>query len=517
MRAFRVAFLLSPALVLSIAQAVCAAPGDPSLTIENAAIHGLLEPALKLAIATVDRNTRQGILAAGADYGGEWTRDCAINAWNGVSLLRPQVAETSLWSVTRNRLTIGHQYWDKIIWTIGAWNHYKVTGSREFLAPAYACARNTMRELESTEFDKEYELFMGPSHLCDGIAGYPEPPQDPRNRSSFVLDHPNTKPMKALSTNAIYCGAYQCLIEMAQELKRPPNEADEYRTKAARLREAVNSRFWLEKENRFGYLILKDGTLDRSQEGMGVAYALIFGLCDKDRAELLLANTRRMPQGITCVWPNFPRFSDERPGRHNNMVWPMLSGFWGYAAAMHGSGKVFQFELENNARLALDRDKGNGNFREIYHAISGVPDGGWQSGTHWNSCNHQTWSATAYLRLVLCGLVGLDFRPDGVCFQPHLPAGYGTVKLDNLKYRGMVLSIAVRGAGDRVKAFRLNGQARDRPSVPTSLKFCKVPIGLGKIGGLGSNWGSFQVAQWQPRRVQACQGSSSLREWCRMR
>ena len=65
---------------------------------DNAAIND----AFKLAVQTVDINIRRGILAAGGDYGGEWTRDIAINSWNGVSLLRPEVVEKSLWSVTIN-------------------------------------------------------------------------------------------------------------------------------------------------------------------------------------------------------------------------------------------------------------------------------------------------------------------------------------------------------------------------------------------------------------------------------
>lgn len=60
--------------------------------------------AYNLAMNTVDINVRRGILAAGSDYGGEWTRDIAINSWNGVSLLRPKVAEKSLWSVTLNNV-----------------------------------------------------------------------------------------------------------------------------------------------------------------------------------------------------------------------------------------------------------------------------------------------------------------------------------------------------------------------------------------------------------------------------
>ena len=90
-----------------------------------------LNDAFKLAVQTVDINIRRGILAAGGDYGGEWTRDISINSWNGVSLFRPQVAEQSLWSVTINKDTIGHQYWDKILWSIAACNHYCVTGDTD--------------------------------------------------------------------------------------------------------------------------------------------------------------------------------------------------------------------------------------------------------------------------------------------------------------------------------------------------------------------------------------------------
>ena len=76
--------------------------------------HQLYAKAFNLAIKVVDTNTHNQILAAGGDYGAEWTRDIAINSWNGVSLLRPNVAEKSLWSVTENKKTVGHQYWDKI-------------------------------------------------------------------------------------------------------------------------------------------------------------------------------------------------------------------------------------------------------------------------------------------------------------------------------------------------------------------------------------------------------------------
>lgn len=81
----------------------------------------------------MDNNTNDSLLKAGGNYGGEWTRDISINGWNAASLLRPKIVEHSLWKVTvNNRSVVGHEYWDKIIWVIGAWNHYLVTGNVDF-------------------------------------------------------------------------------------------------------------------------------------------------------------------------------------------------------------------------------------------------------------------------------------------------------------------------------------------------------------------------------------------------
>ena len=62
--------------------------------------------AWELAVKTVRYNIRDSILAAGADYGGEWTRDVAINTWNGTDLFIPEVMERSLWHVTDGRRTV---------------------------------------------------------------------------------------------------------------------------------------------------------------------------------------------------------------------------------------------------------------------------------------------------------------------------------------------------------------------------------------------------------------------------
>lgn len=424
-----------------------------------------INKAFKLAVSTVDKNTRDGILAAGADYGGEWVRDISINSWNGVSLLRPEVAEKSLWSVTIKRDTIGHQYWDKIIWVIGALNHYKVTGDTAFLHQAYICSQNTIGQLEQTAFDKNYGLFTGPSVFNDGIAGYPEPIYDSTINSSFVLDH-HAKTIKCLSTNCVYYGAYLSLYEMGKILNIPESISKDYLNKAAELKNNILKCFYNPDENKFKYVIDGNGKIHDYQEGLGNAFAIIFGIVDKAEAEKIITGVHISTFGIASIYPDFPRYSQQQPGRHNNIVWPMVNGFWADACKKTGAYDKFYFELKNLTSLAIDADKGNNNFREIYNPYTGKPDGGWQVGKQWESCNHQTWSATAYISMVLNGLCGLDFENEGIFFAPYLPGGLNRIEIKDINYRKAKLDITINGSGSNVKSFKVNG---------TELKMFFVP------------------------------------------
>jgi cellobiose phosphorylase len=145
----------------------------------------------------------------------------------------------------------------------------------------------------------------------------------------------------------------------------------------------------------------------------------------------------------------------------------MVEGFWGDAAARAGDTKAFARAMSGVARLALGS---GGDFFEIYSGTTGRPDGGWQVGTHWKSQPDQTWSATAYLRMVFTDMFGMRFRPDGIAFEPTLPRGWGTVRLTGVQYRGAVLTVELRGAGDRVKAFRLDGKRMKRAWFPATLR-----------------------------------------------
>jgi hypothetical protein len=422
----------------------------------------LLNQAYELAVNTVNVNVRRGILAAGGDYGGEWTRDIAINSWNGVSLLKPEVAEKSLWSVTINRDTIGHQYWDKALWIIAAYNHYMVTGNRVFLKQAYQCSTNTIEQLEKQAFDKQYGLFKGPSVFNDGIAGYPEPVYEPGNRSSSVLDHKSSAQIKCLSTNCVYYGAYATLAKMAATLNPADAAIALYHTKALALKQNIIKHLYDPATRHFYYLIDQNGNTHKEQEGLGISLCVLFKIAPPQIARQLTSEAVVSKFGITSIYPDFPRYSSSKPGRHNNIIWPMVNGYFALAALSAEDYQNFDHELSSATHLALDQDKGDYNFREIYNPYSGQPDGGFQDNGrpdfHWESCKLQTWSATAYLAMVLKGIIGLDPDEKRLSIHPYLPPSLHFIQLKDVRYRNCLLDISVTGNGKSIKTFTVDGK-----------------------------------------------------------
>ena len=435
--------------------------------------------------------TEQPVLCAGADYKDPWTRDTAINTWNGLGLLFPEIAKSTLLSClhrTEPGPGITGQYWDKIIWALGAWNYYLYTGDREFLSLAFEASRKTLRELERDEFDSRLGLFRGPAVYGDGVAAYP--PLYAKTGvytggewvstiTKWVAENPELRaphgfglPMHALSTNCLYRGAYLTLVEMARELKVPGDAS--WLESADELRSAINREFWMEERGTYRYLVDPNGSCDR-QEGMGLAFALLFDVANPEQRAAIYRNTYISPAGIPCLYPSFERYvNPERTsyGRHSGTVWPHVQAFWGQAAAIDGQLEIFANELDQLTAHAW-RDK---QFVEVYHPDTGLPYGGIQESNAdpfwqpWPVCNRQSWSASGYVRLILMGLFGASFYPDGIRFRPSMPLESGWAELKGLGYREAILDIRITGRGTRISEFRVNGVARSHPFLAASAR-----------------------------------------------
>ncbi|GCE16106.1 MGH1-like glycoside hydrolase domain-containing protein [Tengunoibacter tsumagoiensis] len=434
-------------------------------------------------------------LMAGLDYTTPWTRDTAINTWNGVGILYPRVTYHTLLSVLKREhetVLIGGQYWDAIIWSIGAWSQYLSTGDRDFLALSFAATRDSLLFFEQQEFDTTLSLFRGPAVYGDGVAAYPDRYAQTERGSSSILDWPASHrqdasqpgfglPMHTLSTNCVYYQAYVVLEQMATELGLPVDPV--WKQKAQQLKRAINEHFWNPATGTYRYLVDAFGNSEE-QEGMGLALALLFGVADREQVAAILRNHHGTEQGFPCIWPPFERYSradGQSFGRHCGVIWPHIQGLWAHAVAEQRRADLFAHELYTLAQHAY-RDS---QFAEIYHPLTGVIYGGLQEGHHgntaehlarpsghfleWKSCSRQTWSASAYLRMILMGLFGLHLAVDGITFQPLLPPQLHKIRLSGLPYRAARLTIEVERSAAEPASF-VNGQAFEHVHLPTDIQ-----------------------------------------------
>ncbi len=480
----------------SIATPASAAAAPPSLEFANPGSQALFGTAYQEALDNLLRTNTigydakydksglldpaTGIVRAGGGYNQPWTRDASINSWNATSLLSPALARNTLWAVVDKdaggalRVQQDDQQWDQVVWATAAWHHYLVTGDTAFLDNAYRATANTLaiREHATTAgFNAKYGLFTGASFFNDGIAGYPAPPADATESvSTGSMPWPGVASGMYLSTNEVYYAAYVNAANMAEKLRRPGAEIAGYRTRANALKTAINDHFWNAKTGLYDYQLLADGSRGAYQEGTGLAFALLFGVANPAQARSIVANARELTWGMPDTFPNWARYSDAQPGRHNAIVWPLVQGLWAKALAGQGNQSAFAAEVARLAKLA----GGNSGYWEIYNGGTGVVDGGYQRlgdtvKFHWGSEPDQTWSATAFLDMIHTGLFGLTFTDRGLVFAPDLPAGWGDVTLRNLHYRDATLTIALRGAGTKVGSFTIDGRPAPGNAVPATL------------------------------------------------
>lgn len=426
-----------------------------------------LTKAYKVALADCKSNIKnftgglvsaEDCIIAGAGYTTPWTRDCSINVWNAFALLDSQVSKNTLLSVLkasgRSNYLIDGQYWDAIIWAIGAYQYYVTTGDEDFLKIAQNAVENSLAKFEKEEFDSKDGLFRGGAVYADGIAAYPDKyangpnsgiegwKENPANADLIVKTGVGL-PMKALSTNCIYYEAYVILAKMNEHLGKDTADAT---AKAEALKKAINDAFWNEEKGTYDYLAYECDY----QEAIGISFALLFGIANERQTALVLENTYVTEQGIACVWPSFDRYLERGGyGRHAGTVWPHAQGFWARAAFENGYTQGFESELYSLAEKAA-RD---GQFYEIYHPDTGVQYGGLQGFgkqdiSLWGSCEHQTWSATAYLSCIYYELLGATIEKGTVTFKPYLPTGINEAVFSGFKVGNATYDIIITRGGD---------------------------------------------------------------------
>ena len=435
-----------------------------------------VDTAFYLAVSDLVSNVRPGengdtdapVLMAGMGYECPWVRDTAINTHHAAALLMPDVARNSLLSCLTEengtyQISAEKQYgqnWDCVLWILGAWDYYVHSADTEFLKLAWNVTVQALSYFETRFFDSAIGLFRGPACYGDGISAYPD--RYAITGDSGILSYlratgEEMPPMFSLSTNCLYVQAYRVADWIAERLEIAPRFAE----RAEKLKKRVNECFWSEQLGRYRYLVDAEGGCDAA-EGLGEAFAILYGIADADKIRKMIQNQPITEQGIACVYPSFARYKGadgKEFGRHSGTVWPHIQSYWADAMLRNGYPEAFAHEFFALTRNAV-RD---GFFSEIYHPITGMPYGGWQEENGeivlWNSEKKQTWSATGYLHMILNNILGIGVREHSFTVQPYLPAGISSVSLSGLTIRNKPVRLKVSGHGGTVQSCKLNGNA----------------------------------------------------------
>lgn len=398
-----------------------------------------------------------GTLRTGLEWGGVWTRDVSYSTILSMAFMQPHAAMTSLLCKINSKGEIVQDTgtggaWpcstDRQVWVAAAWELYKVTGDRKWLETVYPVAKKSLEVDIRTVYDNETGLVKGESSFIDW------------RKQSYPLwmESADIYDSKCLGTNVVHYMALNSAAQMAR-LLGDELTADNFYKAASGIKNAINERLWMEDKGYYAQYIAgrNDDLLFTKSETLGQALAILYGVADEERASVLSQSVPVVDFGAPVFWPWIP---DMAP-YHNRAVWPFVQSFWISACAKTGNEEGVMHGIAAIWRAAMMYATNKENFV--------ANDGSWK-GTQVNSSN-MLWSLSGSLSVVFRTLMGINYNsPDAITFAPVVPASLKAErKVEDFRYRDAQIDIIVKGYGDVIKSFAIDGQECDIPAFPSDL------------------------------------------------
>ena len=392
-----------------------------------------------------------GTLRTGLEWGGVWTRDVSYSTILSMAYMQPQAAMTSLLCKINSKGEIVQDTgtggaWpcstDRMIWVGAAWEIYKVTGSREWLEKVYPVAKKSIEVDMRTIYDAQTGLARGESSFIDWR----------KNSYPLWMESADIYKSKCLGTNMVHYIALTSAAEMGRILGDNAC-AETFDAKAAAVKAAVNERLWMEDKGYYAMYLAgrNDDLLYTKSETLGQSLAILYGVAEGERASRLSQSMPVVDFGAPVFWPWVP----DMPPYHNRAVWPFVQSYWIQASAKTGNEAGVLHGVAAVWRAAMMYATNKENYV--------ANDGNWK-GTQVNSSN-MLWSLSGSLSITVRTLMGINYEgPDVIRFAPVVPRSLRAVrKLEGFPYRDAVLDVTVRGYGDVIRSFAIDGVPVEEP------------------------------------------------------
>ncbi len=425
----------------------------PRLTTSNRLHQAIYNMGLDEMVNAVEPDTT---LRTGKEWAGVWTRDVSYSIILAMAALQPEASRISLeHKITPDGRIIQDTgsggAWpvssDREVWALAAYELYKVTGDREWLKKIYPVIKRSLEDDLQTVYTPGDDLPHGETSFIDWREqSYPKWMQTADIYTS-----------QAMNTAVVHAAAWNVLADIADELGHK-KEAAQAREQAQKVTDAINTRFWNDEAGDYMmYLYGRDYPIvNPRHETLGTSLAILYDIAPADRAKQVTESNPVTPFGPAIFYPQIA----DMPAYHNNALWPFVGAYWTLANAkagneqgvMNGIGSIFRpaaLFTTNKENFNLD----NGDIA-----------------TELNSSN-MLWCLSGNLALTQRILFGINYEKDGIRFEPFVPKALAdTRSLDNYRYRDAILNITVKGYGDRIASFTLNGKEQKTPFVPATVK-----------------------------------------------
>ncbi|MBO5748002.1 MAG: hypothetical protein J6R48_03115 [Muribaculaceae bacterium] len=424
----------------------------PRLTTSNTLHAAVFNMGLDEMVNAVEPDTT---LRTGKEWAGVWTRDVSYSIILSMAYMQPEASKISLMKkVNANGRIIQDTgsggAWpvssDRMIWAVAAYEVYKVTGDKEWLKFIYPVIRDSFEDDFKVVYNAESGLVRGETSFIDWREqSYPKWMQ--------TADIYNSE---AMNTSVVHAEGLRILSKIADELGKK-KEAKRYAEAAKSLTDAINSVFWMDDKGYYAMYTYgrENMILNPRAETLGESLAILFNVASPERAKIISQSNPTTPYGVAIFYPQI----SDMPSYHNNALWPFVASYWTLACAkagneqatLQGFGSVFR----PAALFATNKENFNLDNGDI--------------ATELNSSN-MLWSLSGNIALTCRILFGINYEDNGLSFSPFVPKVMADNRtLSNFTYRDAKLNITVKGHGQHIKSFMLNGK-ECKPFIPADIK-----------------------------------------------
>ncbi len=365
---------------------------------------------------------------------------CSI--YLSLAALKPQESMATLKSlVDRDTIIMQREgQWpvvsDHIGWATAAWEVYKATGDRQWLAYSKRAIEKTLSINSKVLLDQNTGLIHGAGYTTSKPLGV---------RRMIWMGYNDFFACMSLGNNILTAHAYAILGEMCEEL----GIENTYDKDAQRFKDAINQHLWNEDKGFYSSFLYgmafprQSPTTDNTSQAMCV----LWNIADDDRAENLIANTPVSDKGVNVTYPANnpiePYFS--------NSSWATTQALWNLAAAYVGNENALRRGLG-----ALYRAQALYQSRGI--CIKDIPI-------------DELGTSASNAAMILRVFMGMEFKPEGIEFAPMVPEGMpGKKTLKNFIYRKSVLDITLEGTGNDIASITIDNQPMESAFLPNDIQ-----------------------------------------------